>query len=67
MSFQTEETKTGFNVLLDACIPTKIRGRMTGRLSTGARNPAWLALVAMAPMRVNMLPIPATTRVRLQK
>lgn len=65
MSFHTLLTKTGSNVLLEAFIPTRINGRMTGKLSTGAKNPAWLALVAMAPMRVKTKLIPVTTSNKL--
>ncbi len=53
--------------MFEACIPTRMRGKTTGKLSTGARNPAWLALEAMAPMRVNTLPMPATTNKRFRK
>lgn len=67
MSENVDETSMGFNVLFEDCMPTKTRGKTTGRLNTGARNPAWLAFDAMAPMRVKMLPTPPITSVKFIK
>ena len=40
MSLLIELTKIGLNTLFDALIPSKIRGKITGKLNTGAKKPA---------------------------
>lgn len=40
ISLFTELTKIGLKTLFDALIPNKISGNITGKLNTGAKNPA---------------------------
>ena len=40
ISLLTELTNIGLNTLLEAFIPKRIRGNITGKLKTGAKKPA---------------------------
>ena len=65
MSLFTELTSIGLNTLFDALMPNKINGNITGKLKTGAKNPAWFAFEAIAPMNVNIVEIPPVTRINI--
>lgn len=51
-SLYIDETKTGLRAFFEADIPTKMSGRITGKLKTGAKYPAPSALEETAPMKV---------------
>ena len=65
MSLFTELTSIGLNTLFEALIPNKINGNITGKLKTGAKNPAWFAFEAIAPINVNIVDIPPVTRINI--
>ena len=65
MSLFTELTNIGLNTLFEALIPNKIKGNITGKLKTGAKNPAWLALEAIAPINVKIVEIPPVTSINI--
>ncbi len=65
MSLFTELTNIGLNTLFEAFIPNRIRGNITGKLKTGAKNPDWFALEAIAPINVNIVEIPPVTRINI--
>lgn len=67
ISLFTELMRIGLNALLEALIPNKMRGKITGKLNTGAKNPAWFALVAIAPIKVKMVEIPPVTKMSILK
>ncbi len=48
-------------------MPKSINGKITGRLNTGARNPAWFALEAIAPIKVKTVDIPPVTKIKILK
>ena len=65
ISLLTELTNIGLNTLLEDLIPSNINGNITGKLKTGAKNPAWFALEAMAPINVNMVEMPPVTSINI--
>ena len=57
----------GLKALFEALIPKSIKGKITGRLNTGAKNPAWFAFEAIAPIKVNTVDIPPVTKIKILK
>lgn len=48
-------------------MPKSISGKITGKLKTGAKNPAWFAFEAIAPIKVKTVDIPPVTKIKILK